>query len=168
MRSYKDDPNGIKKAIAFRDTNPFVDLVMHFTMYSPFVIAGTGVEPVCCTDYLEVSEYEVYQKLNDLTAAAISDSFEKSEELNKAVAIRQELRKAWSGSNGDVSELIKGGIVNICSKTSALESGQVKAALENLVDAKDCCQNLYVFGEDGGVEKGRCITAEEICAFIGK
>lgn len=173
MRSHLDDNVGFNKAIAFRDTHPFVDLVMHFTPYSPFILAGA--EPVCCADYLEVDEHEIYQKLNELTAAAISKDFKETDEsknvnvtekLKIAITIREKLRNAWSGSNGDVSKLITS--IPTFFNDPPPSAKSAKVALNELHNADNCCEHLFVSGGDGSVVKDRCITAEEICAFIGK
>lgn len=173
LRAFKDNKCEVNEAFAFRDTNPFVDLVMHFTPYSPFVLAHTA--PVCYADYVEVSEYDVYQKLNELTKVAIDKNTLATPNLKKAIKIRENLRQAWAGSEGDVSNLIStiSTFFNEAASTNddakaPLGAADMNAALMNLLDASNCCQNLYVFGEDDGVEKDSCITAEDICAFIGK
>ena len=171
VRLYSEDKSSGKelfnKAILYRDAHPFVDLVMQFTHLSPLAAVSAKAS---YADYLEVDEYDVYQKLNALTAEAISKAHEKDvnvKHLQESIPVRAMLRQAWCAKDGNVSELVKELHLAFEEKPSESSFDGLKSALLKMCELDESeCKHLYVMGEVNGAEKSSTISAKDVCAFL--
>jgi len=167
VRLYSEDKEMFNKAILYRDSHPFVDLVMQFTHLSPLVAVGATAS---YADYLEVDEYDVYQKLNSLTNKAIQSASVGDvnlSHLQQTIPVRAMLRQAWCNENGDVSALISKLHSIFGEKPSTDDFDSLKSALSKMCELSESeCQHLYVMGEVNGAEKSNTISAKDVCAFL--